>query len=218
MEFAPEHPVPVFPLPNTVLFPGTVLPLHVFEMRYRTLVRDALSGERLMVLALLKPGWEKDYYGSPDYYPLGCLGRCEEVEWLPDDCYQIKLHGLARVTLGRVAREYPYRAARVSVLPQAPFSEDDPLVQSELFALIESYQRLVRRASGGNQEAQGLAADHGLERMVNAVCVALAIDPAVKQSLLALDDLIERCRQVREIVEERVRWFERRKPGETGEN
>ena len=60
MKVTPKHPVPVFPLPDLVLFPHVILPLHVFELRYRTMVRDALSGERVIALALLKPGWEGD--------------------------------------------------------------------------------------------------------------------------------------------------------------
>ncbi|HEY6866194.1 MAG TPA: LON peptidase substrate-binding domain-containing protein, partial [Candidatus Eisenbacteria bacterium] len=120
MQFSPKSPVPVFPLPNLVLFPHAVVPLHVFELRYRTMVRDALSGERVIAMGLLKPGWERDYQGSPEYYPLACLARFEEVEWLPNDCYSLVVRGLARATLGRIVREYPYRAARVELLPQEP--------------------------------------------------------------------------------------------------
>jgi hypothetical protein len=87
------HPVPVFPLPGIVLFPGTTLPLHVFELRYRTMVRDALSGGRQLAMAVLKPGWELDYYGSPEFHDLGCLVRFDEVEWLPNDCYDLRVTG-----------------------------------------------------------------------------------------------------------------------------
>ncbi|MEK7330415.1 MAG: LON peptidase substrate-binding domain-containing protein, partial [Candidatus Eisenbacteria bacterium] len=138
----PKHPVPVFPLPGVVLFPGAQLPLHVFELRYRTMVREALSGERVIALALLRPGWERDYQGSPEFHPLGCLARIDEVAWLPNDCYNLRLLGLARVRLGRLVREFPYRAARTQVLPQEPLSEDDPLVQLERHALIEAGARL----------------------------------------------------------------------------
>ena len=73
METAPTQPVPVFPLPTVVLFPHAVVPLHIFELRYRTMVRDALSGERVIALALLKPGWEREYHASPEFHALGCL-------------------------------------------------------------------------------------------------------------------------------------------------
>src|SRR6185295_3655489 len=144
LQFAPKHPVPIFPLPGAVLFPRVFLPLHVFELRYRTLVRESLSGERMIVLALLKPGWENDYHGSPPFHPVGCLARFEEVEWLPNDCYNLKVFGVARVRLGRVVREYPYRSATVSLLPEEPLSEDDPLTQLERRALLDAHMRLLK--------------------------------------------------------------------------
>ena len=63
--------IPLFPLPGVVLFPGAEMRLHVFELRYRTMVRDALSGERLIALATLSPGWERDYEASPAFHSLG---------------------------------------------------------------------------------------------------------------------------------------------------
>src|SRR5437868_13833149 len=125
LSFVPKHPVPVFPLPGVVLFPGAVLPLHVFELRYRTMVRDALSGERVIALALLRPGWEGDYHASPEFFPVACLARFAEVRWLPDDCYDLSVLGLSRVRLGRVVREFSYRAVRVQVLDEAPYTEGD---------------------------------------------------------------------------------------------
>ena len=62
--------IPIFPLPNAVLFPGVFLPLHIFEPRYRAMVADALEGDRLIGMMLLKPGWESDYEGRPPVYPV----------------------------------------------------------------------------------------------------------------------------------------------------
>ena len=143
MPSVPKHPVPVFPLPGIVLFPHTTMPLHVFELRYRTMVRDALSEERMIALALLKSGWEQDYYGSPEFHPLGCLARFEEVEWLPNDCYDLKVQGVARVRFTRIVKEFPYRAARVEMLPQDPYTEDDPLIEMEKEALAATFERLL---------------------------------------------------------------------------
>ncbi|MBI5709535.1 MAG: LON peptidase substrate-binding domain-containing protein, partial [Candidatus Eisenbacteria bacterium] len=183
---APKRPVPVFPLPGVVLFPHAVLPVHVFELRYRTMVRDALSGERQIVMTLLRPGWERDDPGSPDFHPIGCLARFEDVEWLPDDCYDLKLLGLARVQVGPVVREYPYCAARVELLPQEPYSEDDPLVQSERHLMLELFRGL------GGESAAGGALPY--EALVNAVCMALPADPLEKLQLLGLDSVLERGR------------------------
>ena len=204
MEIVPRQPVPVFPLPNVVLFPHAVVPLHIFELRYRTMVRDALSAERLIALALLKPGWEHDYHGSPEFHPLGCLARFEEVEWLPDDRYDLKLLGLVRVRFGTAAREYPYRAVRVEVLPEEPYTEDDPLVASERAALLDVYRRLVGRPEAGVEVPFG--------SLVNGVCMVAPLEPEVKLALLSLDSVVERGHRVRELVARRLHH-----PGRAGQ-
>lgn len=204
MQFAPQYPVPVFPLPEVVLFPHVLLPLHVFELRYRTMVRDALSRERLLALATLRPGWEADYRGSPAFFSVGCLARFEAVEWLPNDCYDLRVLGIARVRFGRVAREVPYRAATVSLMAQEPFTEDDPLIQLERRALIDSYQRLTKAAGEGS----GIPAidDHqSFEALVNTVATVAGGDGPQKVELLELDQLFERSRRVRERLEGAIR-------------
>ena len=205
MESAPRQPVPVFPLSGAVLFPAAVLPLHVFELRYRAMVRDALSGERLIALALLKPGWERDDYPSPGFFPVGCLARCEEVEWLPDDCYDLKVLGLSRVRFERVMREYPYRTARVSLMPQEPFSEDDPLVELERRALIEAYARVAKRMAPESKGAGAPAPESRFEPLVNSICMALAAGADAKLALLEMDSIVERSRRVREMLESWLR-------------
>lgn len=213
MPFVPKHPVPVFPLPGVVLFPGAQLPLHIFELRYRTMVREALSGERVIALALLRPGWERDYQGSPEFHPLGCLARIDEIAWLPNDCYDLRLVGLARARLGRPVREFPYRAVRVEPLPQHPLAEDDPLVQLERRALIEAAGRLAIATHVGGEEPVAAPAtleeDLAFEPLVNTICMRLAAEPGEKLALLEMDSLLDRARRVREMVEDRLRWASR---------
>jgi Lon protease-like protein len=206
VETEPRQPVPVFPLPSVVLFPQAVVPLHVFELRYRTMVRDALAGERLLAMALLRPGWERDYHGSPAFHDLACLARIETVEWLPDDCYDLRLVGLARVRLGTPVREFPYRAARITVLPEAPYSEDDPLVVSERRALAALYRRLAERTD----------ADAGMPfgALVNGVCMTAPLEAEERLELLALDSVIERGHRVRELAALHLRGDGPAEPGE----
>ena len=206
MEYAPRQPVPVFPLPNVVLFPHAVVPLHIFELRYRTMVRDALAGERLIALALLKPGWEREYHGSPEFYELGCLARFEDVEWLPDDCYDLKLLGLARVRLGAPVREYPYRAVRVAILPEAPYTEDDAVVASERSGLMELYRRLAGRPDAAD--------DLPFASLVNGVCMTAPLEAEERLGLLALDSIVERAHRVRELTAPRLRHGGPAEPGE----
>lgn len=204
MSFQPKQPVPVFPLPGVVLFPGVPLPLHVFELRYRTLVREALSGERLIALALLLPGWEQDYHGSPEYHPLGCIARIDEVAWLPDDCYHLRLLGLSRARLGRRVREFPYRAVRAQELPQEPYSEDDALLQIERRALIETATRCARLAEAGGEAPWAIDETLGFESLVNTLCMGLAITPGEKLEMLGMDSVLERGRRAREVMEDQL--------------
>ena len=113
--------IPIFPLPNVVLFPSTLLPLHIFEPRYRAMVEDALDGERLIGMVMLRPGWEPDYEGAPRVYPVGCAGFITHAEPLADGRYNIILRGTQkfRIDEERYAREgiQRYRVAQDRIDP-----------------------------------------------------------------------------------------------------
>lgn len=100
--------MPVFPLPRTVLMPGASLPLHVFEPRYRELVRHCLDGNRLMGIATLRPGYDADYEGRPDLWPEVGIGRMVAHVPLPDGRSNILLSFVGQ---GRITRELPARHA-----------------------------------------------------------------------------------------------------------
>ncbi|MFI5370349.1 MAG: LON peptidase substrate-binding domain-containing protein [Candidatus Eisenbacteria bacterium] len=203
--------MPVFPLPDVVLFPTGLLPLHIFELRYRTMVRDALSGDRHIAMALLLPGWEADYRGAPPFHPIGCLARIEEVEWLVDDCYDLVVRGMTRVRLGPVVRAYPYRRVVAEPLQQAPHPEDDPLVELEKQALIEAWERLARDVEVPGTVPE--ATDPGLpfETLVNRLAMALPVPAAHKMRLLEMDAVFDRSQAMRALVERL-----RRGPGAVG--
>src|ERR1044072_441587 len=88
--------LPIFPLPNCVLLPGGMLPLHVFEPRYRELTRDCLDGYQLMAIARLRPGYETAYYGRPPVFEKCGVGRIICCEELPDGRFALLLRGVAR--------------------------------------------------------------------------------------------------------------------------
>ncbi|PYV01114.1 MAG: Lon family ATP-dependent protease, partial [Acidobacteria bacterium] len=81
--------VPIFPLPNVVLFPKTLLPLHIFEDRYRTMTREVIAGDRRLAMVLLREGWESNYYETPAVHDIACLGNIESYEELEDGKYNI---------------------------------------------------------------------------------------------------------------------------------
>src|SRR3954470_16208806 len=96
--------LPLFPLPNVVLFPNVFLPLHVFEPRYRQMTADALAGDRLIGMVLLRPGWEPQYEGNPPVHPVACLGRIVADQRLDDGRYNLLLKGVSRA---RIVEEIP---------------------------------------------------------------------------------------------------------------
>src|SRR6185436_12491024 len=107
---------PLFPLPNVVLFPHVALPLHIFEPRYRQMVADALEGDRLIAIALLKPGWEPDYDGRPPIHEMVCLGRITSHEELESGRYNIVVTGIHRaVVVEEVEGETPYRVGKLEL-------------------------------------------------------------------------------------------------------
>src|SRR6266404_347720 len=103
----------LFPLPNLVLFPHVMQPLHIFEPRYRQMTADALSGDRYIAMVLPMPGWEDSYEAAPPLHPVACIGRIIAEQLLDDGRYNILLRGLARV---RIVKEIHckkmYRIAR----------------------------------------------------------------------------------------------------------
>jgi Lon protease-like protein len=104
--------IPIFPLPSTVLFPGALLPLHVFEPRYRAMTRAALEGGRRIAMALLLPGWEADYQGAPPVHAVACAADIVAEEKLDDGRFNLLLRGFARV---RIEREHPPDPFRVAL-------------------------------------------------------------------------------------------------------
>ena len=147
---APALPatVPVFPLPGLVFFPGTVLPLHVFEPRYQRMVRDARAGQGLIALALLKPGWEPEYYDAPEVHPLGCVGRLIEVVELPEGRFNIKLAGVCRAEFLSFESDIPYRTARIRALPEHVPPEGSPAVAEAKSDLLCAYSAWASELTG----------------------------------------------------------------------
>ena len=213
MSVTPRRPVPVFPLPGTVLFPGAEMPLRIFELRYRTMVRDALSGERLIALATLAPGWQDDYQGSPPFHALGCVARFESVEWLPNDHYDLRVRGMVRARFGKVAREFPYRACEVEVIPDAPYTDDDPLIEMVREELLELHRRLEPLGPEVWLAPPTLPREANLLRIVGTMATAARLADDVKLELLAEDSVVDRAQRLRTLLQDLGSGSSRRAPG-----
>ena len=172
--------IPLFPLPNVVLFPDVPLPLHVFEPRYRAMVRDALGGAGLIGMVLLRGEWERDYHGAPDVYRTGCAGRIVEATPLPEGKFNIVLTGLREFEIVSEQRERAYRQASVRWRPASP-EPLPPDLRGRLGAMID---RLGTRA--GVALTRQLLGDVRLDdvTLVNFLAFWLDLDIIEKQCLL----------------------------------
>ena len=192
--------VPVFPLPEAVFFPRTLLPLHVFEPRYRQMVRDSRTGDRIIAMALLKPGWEPEYYGAPDVYPLGCAGTLEEVVELENDRYNIKLSGVCRVRFLSFESERPYRIARVLPVPENVPPDDAAGVEQAKLGLVGAYALMSTEQSGPPLNRLRDVTSVPLQVLVNTFCSQIDLPVLTKQHLLGLDSVLERCLSLTELI------------------
>jgi Lon protease-like protein len=193
----PPH-VPLFPLPNAVLFPGVPLPLHIFEPRYREMVRDVeRSEDKLIGMVLLRGEWRKDYYGRPDIYPVGCAGRMVSVEPLPDGRYNILLQGVREFAVLDETADHSYRQGAVQ-WRAADTAGGPSELRTRIHALMHRYLEereptLVAR----------LLSDQTLsdELLINFLCYALDFSPMEKQALLEAPGLGDRGRRLCDVVQ-----------------
>ena len=194
--------IPLFPLPNVVLFPNVFLPLHIFEERYREMVADALAGDRIIGMVLLRPGWEEDYEGRPPIYPVGCAGLITHAERLGDGRYNIVLQGLEKFRVARRGRQPPLppgarRQHRGSARQRRRARRDAPGAPAARGAA----RAAARRAAASIRRCRPSMAD---EDLVNALAQYLELEPVEKQALLERDGLLARCRSLIELLEMKV--------------
>jgi ATP-dependent Lon protease len=131
----------LFPLPQIVLFPGALLPLHVFEARYRTMTADILSGSRQLSVVMLTAGEPLDAHGHPPIAKVAGIGEVIEHETLADGRYNILVQGKARVQLEELPFRSPYRRARATLAPIV----DTSISESDLTALVSAATQLIAR-------------------------------------------------------------------------
>ncbi len=108
--------ISIFPLPSSVFFPDTPLPLHIFEPRYRDMVEDSIKSNQWIGMVLLKPGWENEYYNKPEVQPIGCAGNLEKWNRLNDGKFDIVLKGQKRFKIINEFGDTSYRQAEVEWL------------------------------------------------------------------------------------------------------
>jgi uncharacterized protein len=206
--------LPIFPLPNVVLFPGVFLPLHIFEPRYRDMVADALASDRMIGMVLLRPGWRHEYEGRPPIYPVGCSGVITHVETLPDGRYNIVLRGVERFRILEEDDGRSYRRAIVEPAPEGAGSGEDRAAvrrqRTKLEALLApaiegSLSGVSRLESvGGPTRDSKIPATMADEDLVNALAQYLDLEPLEKQALLEQQNLRRRAESLVELLEMKI--------------
>jgi uncharacterized protein len=192
--------IPLFPLPNVVFFPRMPLPLHVFEPRYRAMVRDAARGARLIGMVLLRGDWQDDYYGRPPIFSVGTVGEMVRLEELPDGRFNLVLRGLREFTIVRELDRAAYREATVTWR--------EPLLDGLPGGVRDAIRHLVRRylelrgQEVGEQDL--LHANVDDETMVNFLSQHLEVSSLDKQAMLEATTLVERAGRLVDVLEFRL--------------
>ena len=193
---ATRHYVPIFPLPDLALFPNTLLPLHIFEPRYRAMVTDALARDRRLAIVGLKPGYEGDYAGHPAVHEVAGLGRIVKCERMATGRFNLLLKGELRI---RIERELPsdtlYRLVQSVELQDSGAERDSvPPLLDEVKRACRRILEMVRRATPEMEETLAAAAAPGV--LCDQLASAVVPSPAARQALLEELDVERRLRRL----------------------
>jgi len=198
--------IPIFPLPNVVLFPNVFLPLHIFEPRYRQMVDDALNGDRIVGMVLLRPGWEREYDGRPQVYAIGCAGVITHAERLADGRFNIVLRGMEKFRITGEETKRLYREARIIAIPESVSDSVRAEIRGErrrLEILLDAKEGKDSKEVKDSKETK-VPTSMPDEDLVNALAQYLEFEPVEKQALLERDGLLDRCRSLIELLEMKV--------------
>jgi Lon protease-like protein len=201
--------IPIFPLENVVLFPEVEVPLHVFEPRYRQMVRAARDGDRRIGMVAVQPDPAAGMMGDPPVFEVGCAGVLTAVQELPEGRFDITLRGTRRF---RIHREPPrprgqlYRIVEVEWLDDPVSSADAPRTR-ELRARVSARLRDLARRSTAPGGADEVGAQLGAlpdVAFVNQLCQLLPFGPREKQGLLEIAAIPERLAALAGLLEFRL--------------
>lgn len=194
--------IPLFPLPGMVFIPYTVLPLHVFEPRYRDLVDDAMAGNKYLAVPRLRPGWESNYEASPDVFPVMGFGKILRYEPLADGRANIVLLGLGRLRIRHEMKpDCLYRVVEGSLLAD---DVPDGGVQV-LSARVARLRMMLAQIVGGRPELTDRVAPMMHKEMdaipfINSLAHLILPDVEARQKYLEMDKVVGRIEVVETLL------------------
>lgn len=199
--------VKLFPLPNVVLFPNAVLPLHVFEPRYCEMLADSLSSDRLLAMAVFKPGWESQYEQRPPVAPTVCVGRVISHTACENERHNILLVGIKRATIvHEIDSSKPYRMAEVELI-EDEYPPQESLYRPQLVQrLAEMFQQFVPDGLAAQQCLDDLVSKQlPLGIMTDIITHAITLPLPIKLQLLAEGNVDIRCRILTRCLEQKLK-------------
>ena len=192
--------VRLFPLPDLVMFPHVMQPLHIFEPRYRELVAAALADDHLLGMALLEPGWEANYEGRPAIAPVACLARIVSCRQLADGRYNLFALGLRRIAIaGEMPPDRSYREAEVRLLDDV-YSSAASISRSNLQKkLTKVFRQLLPSLSNNLEQFEHLlTGEISLGTLTDLVAFALSLPLPAKRQLLEEQSVDRRAKRLLE--------------------
>ena len=195
--------IPLFPLPTTVFYPNTFLPLHIFEPRYRSMVTDVLEGEGKIGMILLKTGWENDYNDAPEIMTVGCVGKIERHSQLPEGKYNILLSGLYRFRILQEIGGKLYRQAQIEILEEINnqnLTVDSLPIKKQV---IENMKRYLENISDGEKIEQALDMENcdTLAQFVDRIAYHFDLPASKMQEFLEEQDVQKRANTIHSLIE-----------------
>ncbi len=186
---------PLFPLPNGVLFPHLVLPLHVFEDRYREMMADTLAGDRLIALAMLRPGHDSDYETkAAPIYPTVCLGQIVVDEELEDGRYNIIVRGICRAqVIDELDTDTHYRVGHLEPVKDVYPTATPNCWEDCRAKLIDAFHRRFPQLSSNVDLQRAVRDELSLGVLCDLLCSSLVLTPAESAEVLMEVDVRRRC-------------------------
>jgi len=192
--------VPIFPLPNAVLFPNVFMPLHIFEPRYCEMVRDSIANDRIIGMVLLKEGWNLHADPNPPIYSVGCAGIITHIESVNNERYNIVLRGFERFRVAQEDQTRAYRLAEVDILPEKVSADG----RIQLDRDKKKLERLLDQNQSRTSTDTKIPLDMPTEVLINTLSQYLEFEPLEKQALLERLGPTERCSALVELLEMRL--------------
>jgi Lon protease-like protein len=198
--------IAVMALPDAILFPRVLLPLHIFEPRYQKMLADCLADERMFAVALLRKGWEKEGH-NPVPYPIASVGVIRTSVARPDGTANVILEGVARVRICEYVQQRPYRVARIE-----PLKSTEDLLETKREPLMQAVAQLAkaRARAGAKLPKSVIAALQSIENpdyLSDLVSYTLLDDYYDKQLMLETLDLDDRLNKLVALLHKKVEQF-----------